>query len=461
MTESSLRRRLSLRVAAGVVLLLILDSIACYYLAAHFANVVYDRWLVDSVRSLSKALVVTNKVTFDLPHIALDVFQFDEIDKTYFRISSRRQGFIAGEAALPEAIGRVNRDLVLADASFSNMPVRLVAVIVSVPSLNDVVTVEVGETIRKRAQLAKEILIALAAPQIGLLVMALGLAWLSVSRGLKPLTDLADHIETRGYDNLTPLSRQGLPKEMRILVLKINDLLSRLDQAMMIQKRFVADAAHQLRTPLTAISLYAERAQRADNPEDIKIALRGVRTTAERSVRVSQQLLSLARTEPEALSLIEFKTLDLIALVRMVGEEWIPRALAEHIDFGLSVPDAAVMVVGNTAMLGELLSNLIDNAFRYSGPASRVSLTVDGTRAPRIIVEDNGPGIPEEEQQKIFERFYRLDRNAASGCGLGLSIVQQIVMLHHATVQVTNGDSDGARFIIEFPEEFKRDESGT
>jgi two-component system sensor histidine kinase TctE len=451
MTEFSLRRGLSLRVAAGIVLLLILDSIACYYLAAHFANLVYDRWLVDSARSLSKAVVFNDKVTFDLPNMALAVFQYDEVDKTYFRISSSKQGFIAGEATLPEAIGKADRDLILADSSFFKTPIRLVAVIVPIPSLNDVVSVEVGETVRKREQLTTEILIALAAPQIGLLIMALGLAWLSVSRGLKPLTDLANHIESRGYDNLTPLSQQGLPKETRILVHKINDLLSRLEHAMVMQKRFIADAAHQLRTPLTAIALYSERAQHADNPEDIRIALLGVRTTAERSVRVRQQLLALARLEPEARSLVELKKLDLVALARMVGEDWIPRALAEHIDFGLIVPDEAVMVDGNAAMLGELLSNLIDNAFRYSGPRSRVSLTVDRSAAPKIIVEDNGPGIPVEEQQKIFERFYRLNRDAAAGCGLGLSIVQQIAKLHQATVQVMNGSSGGTQFIILFP----------
>ena len=451
MTESSLRRGLSLRVAAGIVLLLILDSIACYYLAAHFANVAYDSWLVDSARSLSKAVVVNDKVTFDLPRMALDVFQFDEVDKTYFRIFSLKQGFIAGEVSLPEATGKADRDLILADASFIKTPIRLVAVMVPVPSLNDVVTVEVGETVKKRVQLATEILIALAAPQIGLLVMALGLAWLSVSRGLKPLTDLAEHIETRGYDNLTPLSQQNLPKETRILVHKINDLLSRLERAMVMQKRFTADAAHQLRTPLTAIALYAERAQHADNPEDIRIALVGVRITAERSVRVSQQLLALARLEPEARSLIEFKMLDLAELARMVGEDWIPRALAEHIDFGLIVPDEVVTVNGNTAMLSELLSNLIDNAFRYSGSRSKVSLTVDATAGPKIVVEDNGPGIPEGEQQKIFERFYRLNRDAASGCGLGLSIVQQIAQLHNATVHVVNGSHGGTQFVVFFP----------
>ncbi|HTR00675.1 MAG TPA: sensor histidine kinase N-terminal domain-containing protein, partial [Candidatus Acidoferrum sp.] len=438
MPEVTLRRSLAIRFAAGIILLLVIDSAVSYYTASHFANIVYDRWLVDSARSLSKALTVdAERVGFDLPRMALDVFQFDEVDKTYFRISSQRQGFIAGERALPAAQGVGERDLTLADATFLDIPVRLVAVVVNLPAANDIATVEIGETLKKREQLRTDILLALAATQLALLVMALCLSWFSVERGLKPLTDLANHIEARSYHNLTPLPEQGLPKETRILVQKINDLLSRLEQALLIQKRFIADAAHQLRTPLTAILLYAERVQRAQNRDDANVALQGLRTTAERAVRVSQQLLALARAEPEAQASIEFTPLDLASFVRSVGEEWVPRALAEDIDFGLIVPEQAVQVTGNAFMLRELLSNLIDNAFRYSGRGSKVSLTVHATPLPAIVVEDNGPGIPPEERDKVFERFHRVERSGPSGCGLGLSIVQRIASLHNATVAVT------------------------
>ncbi|HYM33811.1 MAG TPA: ATP-binding protein, partial [Steroidobacteraceae bacterium] len=274
---------------------------------------------------------------------------------------------------------------------------------------------------------------------------------LGVSRGLKPLTNLAAEIEARGHDNLAPVPDRELPKEARTLAAKINDLLARLAHAMLAQKRFVADAAHQLRTPLAAILLYAERAERATDEIEEKNALKGLHAAAERAARLSQQLLTLARAEPEAVSPMEFRPVDLALLARSVGEEWIPRAVAESIDFGLDAPNEAVIVNGNASLLGELLSNLIDNALRYSGRGSHVTVTVAAQPTPSISVEDDGPGIPLEEREKIFERFHRLDGTGPQGCGLGLAIVKEIAKLHGASVHVASGrDNIGAQFKVIF-----------
>ncbi len=452
MIETSLRSGLVVRLMAAIVMLLVLDSIACYYTAAHFANLVYDRWLIDSNRSLSKAVkVVDRRVEFDLPHVARDVFEFDEVDKTYFQISSRKQGFIAGVAALPQLIESSENGLRLVDARVDNQHVRLVATNISLADSDDVVTVEVAETLNKRAQLRTEILLAMSAPQVGLLIVALALAWFGIARGLKPLTDLAAQIEARGHDNLTPVPEANLPKEARTLVSKINDLLVRLERAMVAQKRFVADAAHQLRTPLAAILLYTERAQRVADGDQGQLALLGLHSAAERAARLSQQLLTLARAEPEAAAAIELKPVNLSELARAIGEEWIARALAQEIDFGLVVPDFVIIVNGNAGLLGELLSNLVDNALRYSGRGSRVTVAVEARPTPRLIVEDDGPGIPIDERTKIFERFYRAGGEASSGCGLGLAIVAEIAKLHRAAVQVESGNEQhGVRFIVKF-----------
>jgi two-component system sensor histidine kinase TctE len=245
--------------------------------------------------------------------------------------------------------------------------------------------------------------------------------------------------------------QSGLPREARVLVARINELLERLSNAMRAQKRFVADAAHQLRTPLAAVLLHAERAERASDPSSEREALGAIHRSVERAARLSAQLLALARTDPEAVATIGLKPVDLTILTRQVGEEWVRRSLERDIDFGLVVPEYPVMVTGDERLLSEVLSNLIDNALRYGNPGGHVTLMVEGGERPTLSVQDDGPGIPVDERARIFERFYRLQNSDSDGCGLGLSIVEEIARLHNATVEVTSGANDrGSRFTVVF-----------
>jgi two-component system, OmpR family, sensor histidine kinase TctE len=448
----SLRAGLLLRLGVVLVLLLALDGLASYFTALHFANLVYDRWLIDSMRSLAQAVRSENGlIQFDLPRVALEIFQFDELDKIYFKVSSGRQGFIAGDPALPDSTPLDVGGLRLTYATVHGKQVRLVSTRIAPAQTADEVTVSVAETLVKRSTLTREILLGMAAPQIALLGMALLLASLGIYRGLKPLTDLAAQIEARDENNLSPVPQSGLPRETRVLVARINALLARLGNALRAQKRFVADAAHQLRTPLAAVLLHAERAERAPDTPSEREALRALHRSVERAARLSQQLLALARTDPEAISAIELKPVDLGSLARRVGEEWIPRALDRDIDFGLAVPDERVFVAGDERQLSELLSNLIDNALRYGNARGHVTLMVEGGRQPRLSVQDDGPGIPLDERARIFERFYRVPGGHGEGCGLGLAIVEEIARLHNATVEVTNGaNGQGSRFTVVF-----------
>jgi two-component system sensor histidine kinase TctE len=452
--DRSLRVGLLSRLGLVLVLLLALDAVACYFTALYFANLVYDRWLIDSTRSLAQAVRSEHgQIAFEVPLVALQIFQFDEVDKTYFKISSAGRGYIAGDAALPELPAVKVNGIRLADATVEGQRVRVVATRVAPPDTADTVTVTVAETLIKRVTLVKDILLAMVAPQVALLGTALVLAWVGVSRGLKPLTDLAGQIEARDQNNLTPVPQTGLPREARVLAARINELLARLSNAMRAQKRFVADAAHQLRTPIAAVMLHAERAQRAATGEGERDALRALHRSVERAGRMSQQLLALARTDPEAVAAVQLKPLDLVALARRVGEEWIPRALERDIDFGLIVPEGAVSILGDDRLLSELLSNLIDNAIRYSNAAGRVSVIVEGGRQPQLSVQDAGPGIPEDERVRIFERFYRIQGSNGEGCGLGLAIVEEIARLHGSTVEVSSGEEErGSRFTVVFTE---------
>jgi two-component system, OmpR family, sensor histidine kinase TctE len=454
MAERSLRTGLLQRLGIVLVAMLALGAIACYLTALHFANLVYDRWLIDSTHSLAQVVRMQNgRIEFDLPRVALEVFRFDEIDKTYFRISSAQRGFIAGEPSLPNfptAPGGIRLDY----STVNGERVRLVTTHIAPSPASDTVTVQVAETLMKPSTLAREILLGMAAPQITLLAIALLLAWQGVSRGLKPLTDLAGEIEARGQSNLSPVLHQGWYRETRVLATRINALLGRLSVALEGQKRFVADAAHQLRTPLAAILLHAERAARAPDSPSEKDALRALHRSVERAARLSQQLLSLARTEPEATVAFELKPVDLVALARRVGEEWIPRALERDVDFGLLVPNERVLVSGDDRLLAEMLSNLIDNAFRYGNDGGHITVIVEGGPSPRISVQDDGPGIPAAERERIFERFYRLPGSNGEGCGLGLAIVQEIARLHHSKVEIAADlDERGNRFTVCFETE--------
>jgi two-component system sensor histidine kinase TctE len=450
--DRSLRVGLLSRLGPVLVLLLALDAAACYFTALYFANLVYDRWLIDSTRSLAQAVrAEQGRIEFDVPRVALQIFQFDEVDRTSFKIVSARRGLLAGETGLPDDTSVPVNGIRLTDATLQGQKVRVVSTRIAPPRTEDTVTVIVAETLIKRTTLARDILLAMVAPQVALVGITSLLAWLGVSRGLKPLTDLASQIEARDQNNLTPVPQNGLPREARVLATRINELLARLGSAISAQKRFVADAAHQLRTPLAAVMLHAEWAQRAPDGATEREALRALHRSVERAGRMCQQLLALARTDPEAISAVELKPLDLVALARRVGEEWIPRALKRDIDFGLIVPDTPVRITGDERLLSELLSNLIDNALRYSSPAGRVSVIVEDGPPPRLAVQDDGPGIPEDERVRIFERFYRMPGSNGDGCGLGLAIVEEIARLHSSTVEVsTGGDARGSRFTVIF-----------
>jgi two-component system sensor histidine kinase TctE len=459
--DRSLRVGLLSRLVPVLVLLLALDALACYFTAFYFANLVYDRWLIDSTRSLAQAVRADHgQIEFDVPRVALQIFQFDEVDKTYFKILSAQRGFIAGETRLPADTSVPINGIRLANATVEAQRVRVVSIRIAPAQTADTVTVTIAETLIKRNTLARDILLAMVAPQVALLGIASLLAWLGVSRGLKPLTDLASQIEARDQNNLAPVPQAGLPREARVLATRINELLARLGSAIRAQKRFVADAAHQIRTPLAAVMLQVERAERAERANDgatEREALRALHRSVERAGRMAQQLLSLARTDPEAIHAVELKPLDLVALARQVGEEWIPRALKRHIDFGLIVPDTTVLISGDERLLGELLSNLIDNALRYSSPGGRVSVIVEDGSSPKLAVQDDGPGIPEDERVRIFERFYRMPGSNGDGCGLGLSIVQEIARLHSSSVEVsTAGEAQGSRFTVIFEREPQR-----
>jgi two-component system OmpR family sensor kinase len=312
--------------------------------------------------------------------------------------------------------------------------------------------VQVAQTVQERRDTANEITLHLLTPLLVLLPgLALLVGW-AIGRGLAPLAQVAEAVAHRNPHSLEPIPNKGLPKEVSILVSALNALLSQLDQALSAQRQFTADAAHELRSPLTALSLQAQLAERATEPALRAQALQTLRQGIDRASHLVQQLLTLARLDPEAGDYL-LTPLFLDDLARIVVADFAPQATNRHIDLGLSRADH-VMVSGAEEALRILLSNLIDNAIRYSPADARIDVSViSEATAIRLEVNDTGPGIALDERNRVFDRFYRVLNSVESGSGLGLAIVRKIADQHQADIRLTDGDGGiGMKVIVTFPE---------
>jgi two-component system sensor histidine kinase TctE len=308
-------------------------------------------------------------------------------------------------------------------------------------------------TLEEREALARQILLGELLPQLLLILIAGLVVWHGVSRGLAPLERLRQALAARSHVDRSPLADEGVPAEVRPLLLSINDLLARLDRALTLQSRFIADAAHQLKTPIAALRTQLDVALRESDPARLREALQAAMPGLERLSRLASQLLSLARNEPEAAGTARIGPLDLNALALAVATDWVPAALKQGIDLGFEEAPSAVMARGDAARLRELLDNLIDNAVRYSRPGGRVTVRVLAGAAPAIEVSDDGQAIPPGERVRVFERFHRLLGTAQEGSGLGLAIAQEIARLHGARITLRDdADGVGNTFSLTFPE---------
>jgi len=310
--------------------------------------------------------------------------------------------------------------------------------------------IQVGERRKLRDELAEAVAQNLVRPLLFALPVLALLIWFGVARGLRPLQALSGQVAQRRADNLAPLEDDIAPAEVMPLVEGLNQLFARLRDSLDKERRFTADAAHELRTPLAAIMSQAQVARAATADAVRQHALDNVVLGCERAAHLVDQLLTLARLEPKQLQRRE--PCDLRALAVEVISELVPAAIHKNIELQLA-DGTAVRTPGTAALIGILMRNLIDNAIRYSPPASRVQVVVT-SRDDRAVfaVVDQGPGIPIEAQTRVWERFFRVLGTEETGSGLGLSIVKHIADLHHASVSLAAGeDGKGLRVEVAFP----------
>ena len=436
----SLRRHLLSRLLPGLLILIVLSAAFSYFLALGFANQAYDRWLLDSAKSLATQVKLQNgKAVFALSREALEVFEWDEIDKTYYRVSSQSAGLLAGYPDLPVPVFRPDLDEpVFFDQHFRGANVRGVHVRVASGLASELVTITVAETKRKRRALAEDILAVVLLPQIALVFLVIWLVWTGIKSGLHSLVDVTRQLEGKGHRDLSPLSVESVPEEMKPIIGRMNELLARLGQAMESQRNFVAAAAHQLRTPLAGLKLQSDNLLRTTDPDAIRESVLLMKATADRAVHLSNQLLTLARAEPHFNPTRDFTNVDLVGVAREAGAQWIPRALSVNVNIELDAPASAVVIHGDETLLFELVSNLLDNAISYGKKSGCIKITISNHPSPSLTVEDDGPGMTSQAAERAFDRFYRTADASGTGSGLGLAIVKEIAELHggSATIEI-------------------------
>jgi len=377
------------------------------------------------------------------------MLRHDAVDKIFFAVRDSNKQLLIGDANLPDYPGTIHTRPVFAEDIYQGEKIRATTQHITIDG--NEITITVAETMREREHASNRILAATIIPNLIIIAATLLVIYFGVRRGLAPLVHVENQIASRSPRDLRALDIGHAPREIRPMLARLNELFESLRTAAAAQQRFLADAAHQLRTPLaglqTQIELVAAEGKYVRNDE----RLARIEEAAERIAHLVTQLLIYAQTEPAASANQIFHPVALHELAESSASTFIDRALAKDIDLGFEIQPA--VAEGIAWMLREALGNLIDNALRYCPAGSTITVR-SGIHSgrPYLAVEDNGPGIPAEKHKKVFERFYRIPGSISGGCGLGLPIVQEIAHLHAAIITFSEPEKGGLTVTLTFPE---------
>jgi two-component system sensor histidine kinase TctE len=434
MPATSLRFRLLAGLLLPVTVFIVINSISVYRQALEAATTAYDRTLLASAKTIGEQLDVEGydalaDLRSTVPYSALEAFEADNQSRMYYRVSTTAGEMVSGYAELPFWRGRLpDRPPYAAlvdfyDARFREHAVRVAVLLQPVASARGrgMAVVQVAETLELREALARRLLLDMLWRQLLLLSVVAAATVFVVQRATRPVRALGQAIEARAADDLSPIQAADLPRELAPLVQAMTGVMGRLQRLLDHHKRFVRDAAHQLRTPLAVLTTQVQSARRGDVPAPQALAEIGV--TVERATALANQMLALAKVE-QLRQRPEFERLDLAEVVRDVALDLSPLLAARDLDFALATQPAPVQA--HRWMLQELTRNLLHNAVRHSPPgaALHIAVALQGEQV-RLCVSDSGPGIAAELRQRLFTPFAAGD--VARGSGLGLAICREIV----------------------------------
>lgn len=439
---ASLRRRLLSWILWPLMGLIGVNAWVGYGNAVQAANEAYDRSLYLAARTLAEELEWRDgRLQLDVLKAAGYLFENHTGSRLFYKVTSVGGAWLAGDAALPSAPVRDKSAVKyfalvqFDDGVYLNQPVRLAElthVMEEAGPAEALIKITVAETMEARQQLIQHILWdTLGSQGLLLLAAALLVVW-GVQRGIRPLEAFRQQLAHKADDDFSPIQPPDLPRELRPLIETLNSYLERLGRLIDIRKRFLDNAAHQLRTPLTALKTQLALAQRNAEPEQAQALMSAARQTTDDAVRLTEQLLAMTRVE-HAREMHSPQTVDMVALAKRVTQEHLMRAHQLGDDLGLELQVAQCEVHGVDLLLHEALSNLIDNAIHHGPAGTQITVRVG---AHWFEVEDDGPGIAPEHQAHVFERFYRAAPSGLSGSGLGLAIVKEIASQHGAQVSV-------------------------
>jgi two-component system sensor histidine kinase TctE len=456
----SLRVHLLALMLPPIAGLLVLGGVVAYFPSLGPAAAAYDDALADVGLALGAHIRVSGgSYRFELPPVVDQVLRTDRYDEIYYRVRDPLGRGIGGDPGLPLPPEGAERTHLLAyDAHYRGNEVRIVSV--PVPCGRRTCTVDVGETTKKRTRAVRDVVLSSLFPELLIALATIGIVWFGVQRGLAPLARLSEEIRARAASDLRPVDDARAPSEARPLVEALNELLARAGESSRNQQRFLANAAHQLRTPIAGLQAHAELVLARELPADVRADLERVREAAVRAGRLAHQLLALARAEPGGTRAEAHATVELKALVEGDVADWVHRAWSREIDLGFELAEARVS--GDPMLLREAIANLVHNAIEYTPGGGHVTVRTgvrgapDGSPRAFFEVEDDGPGIPDAERARVTERFYRVPGTPGTGSGLGLAIVREIAAAHGAEFVIGEGQPNaaggcGVRVVLAFP----------
>lgn len=427
-----------------------------YVRSVERVNEAYDRTLLGAALAIAeRATTRDGALVVDLPYAALEMLDTPAQDRVYYRVWSLTDpSMSSGYDDLPPPAPLPGADApAFHDARYLDAAIRAVTLRKPVYEGTDgPLLVEVAETRGARAAMARQSLIDAAATQLALIAAAALAIVVGVRRGLSPLARLRARLAARRPDDLEPIDAREVPREVAPLIEAINLHTERQRRLHATQREFVADASHQLKTPLTVLKTQAALALDHDDPAAMRRIVAEIHASTDTTARVIEQLLALARSDEDAPA--AHAIVDLAGIARGATFDLLPQALQAGVDLGYD-GDAPAPVLGDRLRLRELVTNLADNAIRYGGAGAHVTVSVQpprGGEGALLLVDDDGPGIPPAHRERVFERFYRVAGSTADGCGLGLAIVRQIATGHRASIAIEDPPAGrGTRFRVGFP----------
>jgi two-component system sensor histidine kinase TctE len=441
----SLRRHLLIGILVPIALFIVVDTFSLYRQALGAVNVAYDRTLLASAKAIGELLEVDGvdeqaSIRAQIPYSALEAFEADNRSRMAYRVSDVRGHWIDGAQDLPIWTGTLPVQGPYAalvdfyDGSFRGDPVRVAVLLQPVVSSRGktMATVQVAETLELRHTLARQILRDTLLRQLLLITVITAVVLVVVHRVTRPVRRLSNALRQREEGDLTPIDASDIPMEIQPLTEATNQVMQRLQHVLDHQKRFVRDAAHQLRTPLAVLKVQVQSALRGDMPAPI--ALQEIKQTVDRATNLANQMLSLAKVE-QVRQLQDFEILDWANIVRDVALDVSPLVAEKDLDFEITAQPCCVHA--HSWMLRELTRNLLHNAIQHTPQHGNLSVSIQPNAGMALLmIRDSGTGIADTLRRRLFQPFATGD--SRSGSGLGLMIAREIALALGGTIQLNN-----------------------